>query len=131
MTAASSRLEALLYRDKAIVIAALVVLTLLAWGYLGALTLDMSRGDMSSMGMMTMDTTAMDGAVTMSPQPWAAITLALMLVMWWVMMVGMMVPSAAPMILIYARVQRQKLLGIPRRVVGIQRHSNTFAMEIE
>ena len=34
-----------------------------------------------------------------------------MLVMWWVMMVGMMVPSAAPMILIYARVQRQKLPG--------------------
>ena len=109
MTAASSRLEALLYRDKAIVIAALVVLTLLAWGYLGALTLDMSRGDMSSMGMKTMDTTAMDGPVSMSPQPWTSITLALMLVMWWVMMVGMMVPSAAPMILIYARVQRQKL----------------------
>jgi predicted metal-binding membrane protein len=32
-----------------------------------------------------------------------------MLVMWWVMMIGMMVPSAAPMILIFARVQRKTL----------------------
>jgi predicted metal-binding membrane protein len=30
-----------------------------------------------------------------------------MLTMWWVMMVGMMIPAAAPMILIYARVARQ------------------------
>lgn len=109
MTAASNRLEALLYRDKAIVTVALVVLALLAWGYLGALTSDTSRGDLSSMGMKTLDTTALDGPVTMSPQPWTVITLVLMLVMWWVMMVGMMIPSAAPMILIYARVQRQKL----------------------
>lgn len=111
MTAAPSRLESLLYRDRAIVIAALVGLTLLAWVYLGTLTLDMSRGDMSSMGMRTTDTTAMDGPMSVSSQPWTSITFVLMFVMWSVMMVGMMLPSAAPMILIYARVQRQKLPG--------------------
>ncbi len=31
----------------------------------------------------------------------------IMLVMWWVMMIAMMIPSAAPMILLYARVFRQ------------------------
>ena len=36
-----------------------------------------------------------------------------MFVMWAVMMVGMMTPSAAPMILIYARVGRQVALGQP------------------
>jgi predicted metal-binding membrane protein len=33
----------------------------------------------------------------------------LMFVMWSVMMVGMMIPSAAPMILLFARIQRRKL----------------------
>jgi predicted metal-binding membrane protein len=32
-----------------------------------------------------------------------------MAVMWWVMMIAMMVPSAAPMVLLYARVQRYNL----------------------
>jgi predicted metal-binding membrane protein len=38
---------------------------------------------------------------------WSPVDFAVMLVMWTVMMVGMMTPSAAPMILIYARVGRQ------------------------
>lgn len=80
-------------------------MTLLAWVYLGVLTLDMSYDDMSLMGMSATDTMAMDGSVSTSPQAWTGITVALMLIMWWVMMV----PSAAPTILIYARVQRQKL----------------------
>ena len=33
---------------------------------------------------------------------------AIMLAMWWVMMIAMMVPSAAPMILLYARVTRHE-----------------------
>jgi len=45
----------------------------------------------------------------MSPQPWTGATFALMGLMWWIMMIGMMVPSAAPMILLFARVQRRKL----------------------
>ena len=59
---------------------------------------------MSLMGMETID-----NAMPIAPQPWTPITFILMLIMWWVMMVGMMVPSAAPMILLYARIQRKKL----------------------
>jgi predicted metal-binding membrane protein len=40
-------------------------------------------------------------------EPWGAIEFAYVFVMWAVMMVGMMAPSAAPMILMYARVGRQ------------------------
>jgi predicted metal-binding membrane protein len=39
--------------------------------------------------------------------PWGLIEFAFVFVMWAVMMIGMMAPSAAPMILMYARVGRQ------------------------
>jgi predicted metal-binding membrane protein len=44
---------------------------------------------------------------------WSSTDFLLMFVMWTVMMVGMMIPSAAPMILIYARVARQPGLQGP------------------
>jgi predicted metal-binding membrane protein len=49
------------------------------------------------------------GIGTMLPanEPWRAIEFAYVLLMWVVMTVGMMAPSAAPMILMYARVGRQ------------------------
>ena len=96
-------LERLLLRDRSIVVASLIGLTALAWLYLALLSAGMARGDMSLMGMAPV---MAEGAMTMTPQPWAPATFVLMLVMWWIMMVGMMVPSAAPMILLYARVQR-------------------------
>ena len=37
---------------------------------------------------------------------WAFATWALMIAMWWIMMIAMMTPSAAPTILLYARVHR-------------------------
>ena len=39
--------------------------------------------------------------------PWQPIEFSYVFAMWIVMMIGMMVPSVAPMILIYARVGRQ------------------------
>ena len=113
MTNPTGNLERLPTRDSASVIASLILITLLAWIYLIVLVLDMAGGDMSLMGM---DMGAAQGrmgetatAMIMEPQPWIWITFVLMLVMWWVMMIGMMVPSAAPMILVFARLQRQKL----------------------
>ena len=47
--------------------------------------------------------------MTMEPQPWTWLTFVLMVIMWWIMTIGMMVPSAAPMILIFTGVQRKKL----------------------
>ncbi len=39
---------------------------------------------------------------------WSVLDFCLMFVMWSVMMVGMMLPSATPMILLYARVSRRQ-----------------------
>jgi predicted metal-binding membrane protein len=65
----------------------------LAWGYLGWTAADMSEADMTSMG----------------PSPGTAETFVLMFLMWWIMMVGMMIPSALPMILLHERVQQHNL----------------------
>ena len=104
-------LAALLRRDRAVVLTCLVILVMLAWGYVLWLAADMDMGGMempefrmipAGMGLM-MPVTA----------PWQKIEFAFVFVMWAVMMVGMMTPSAAPMILIYARVGRQVALGQP------------------
>ena len=104
MTDSVGGLERLLKRDRANVIASLIAVTLLSWIYLLVLALDMARGDMGLMGIADRA-----GGVMMDPQPWTWITFVLMGLMWWIMMIGMMVPSAAPMILIFARVQRKNL----------------------
>lgn len=102
VTSRETSLERLLRRDRAIVLACLGGLVVVAWLYLAGLAADMARGDMSSMGM------APAGAA-MAPHVWGAATFGLMLAMWWIMMIGMMIPSAAPAILIFARAQRQQL----------------------
>jgi predicted metal-binding membrane protein len=40
--------------------------------------------------------------------PWTPTTFALTFAMWWVMMLGMMVPSAMPMVLTFATLKRSK-----------------------
>ena len=94
------RLERLLRRDRAIVLAALAAIVLLAWIYLlsGARTAGPDHGAMAGMDMGAAADTRM--------APWSASDFLLMLAMWAAMMVGMMVPSVAPMLLIYARVAR-------------------------
>jgi predicted metal-binding membrane protein len=93
-------LEALLRRDRFVIQLALVVLTALTWAYVLWLTRHMAMPGMD-MGGMTMD--------AMAPQarPWAVPDLLFGFTMWSVMMAAMMLPSAAPMILLYARVGRQ------------------------
>jgi predicted metal-binding membrane protein len=96
----SSPIESILRRDRAIVIAALLALTALAWTYVQWLAANMA----SMSGVMPdMPGMVMDPAV----RPWAPVEFLLAFAMWAVMMIGMMTPSAAPMILIYARVGRQ------------------------
>ena len=96
-------LETVLRRDRAIVIAALAVLTTLAWADIFWLADDMAMGgmDMTGFRMIPAGTTA----------PWNAMEFALVFAMWAVMMIGMMTPSVAPMILIYARVGRQAVMS--------------------
>lgn len=92
--ASGSAIASILSRDRYVVLIALAVIAILAWWYL----IDMARG---------MD--AMAGSEGMMQiQPWGPRYFTMMFVMWAVMMVGMMVPSAAPMILLYATVVRRQ-----------------------
>jgi predicted metal-binding membrane protein len=83
-------LEAALARHRAICLAAVVLLILLAWAWLLA---------GAGMGMERGISNGMPGMAMPAPPQWDAI----LFLMWWTMMVAMMLPSAAPMILLYAR----------------------------
>jgi len=90
-------LAGVLRRDRAVVLAALIVLAALAWAYVLWLAHDMAMPTAIPMGTM----------VAPAVRAWSAADFGFTFAMWAVMMVGMMTPAAAPMILIYARVARQ------------------------
>jgi predicted metal-binding membrane protein len=93
--------EKLVRKDKAIIIGSLFVVMLISWAYL----LTGAGTGMSALAMTTghfPPATAMPNMVS----GWQPAYWALMLMMWWVMMIAMMIPSAAPMVLLYARVLR-------------------------
>jgi len=98
-------IEGVLRRDRVIVAAALVVVTGLAWAYVWWLAADMDMGGMDMSGFRMIP--AGMGLMMPTTAPWNAMEFAFVFAMWAVMMIGMMTPSAAPMILIYARVGRQ------------------------
>ena len=98
---AHSPLEAVLRRDRAIIVVALAGVTVLAWLYVVRLASAMDMGGMDMTGFRMLST---GFGMVMAPadRPWTAGEFALMAAMWTVMMIGMMTPSAAPMALIYA-----------------------------
>jgi predicted metal-binding membrane protein len=107
MLAIDTELTALLRRDRLVVAAALIIVTLLAWAYVLWLA---AAGDMAGMDMDAMDGMDMSGmAAAMAPsvRAWTPADFAFMFAMWSVMMVGMMTPSVAPMLLLYAAVGRK------------------------
>jgi predicted metal-binding membrane protein len=66
-------------------------------------------------GGMAMDMAGMDmpGMAMDAAPEWSAGRVLLVFSMWWVMMVAMMLPAAAPVILLYATVSRASLPGQP------------------
>lgn len=78
-------------KERIVILSILVVIVLLSWVYL----FDMAR--------------AMDAGhcASMAGEPWSLGYFTAMLAMWIIMMVGMMVPSAIPMVLIYASIVRK------------------------
>ncbi len=94
--------ERIVRREQLLVGFGLASLTLLAWIYvlLGAGT------GMSMLAMSTWQFPPPKPAMSMAGD-WNAAYWLTMLAMWWVMMIAMMIPSAAPMILLYARVFRR------------------------
>jgi len=105
--------ETILRRDHWVVIGGLCVLTLCSWAYVFA-------GAGTGMNIWAMTTWSFP------PPPhaevmadWSVTYWGIMLAMWWVMMIAMMTPSAAPMVLLYARVTRhaQRKGRKPSRVI--------------
>jgi predicted metal-binding membrane protein len=93
-------LEALVRRDRIVVGAALAVLVVAASLYLLHLAFamaDMAMPDMPSMPGMVMTMHA-----------WSWVEIGTLVVMWTVMMIAMMMPAAAPMILIFATIHRRR-----------------------
>jgi predicted metal-binding membrane protein len=85
----------LLLRQRVVILAALAAIAALAWLYLFLAAAD-----------MTAAMAGMDRTMTMPPR--GATELVLLFAMWWVMMVGMMLPSVAPVILTFATVNRNR-----------------------
>jgi predicted metal-binding membrane protein len=106
---ADAVLAAVLRRDRTFVLTCLIVLVLIAWSYVLWLSADMDMGgmDMPEFRMIP----ARMGLMMPVTAPWQAIEFAFVFAMWAVMMVGMMTPSAAPLVLLYARVGRQVAPG--------------------
>jgi predicted metal-binding membrane protein len=100
-------------RERAFILTGLVGVTALAWGYLLVSATDMEG---MTAGMADM---AAPRLATWSPIEWI-----LMLLMWAIMMVGMMLPSATPTILLFAAVRRKQnarghdIAPVPAFVIG-------------
>ncbi len=82
-------------RDRIAILAALAGVTALAWAYVIYLWAQMPAMDMKAADSM------------MQMHPWMPADFVFMFFMWAIMMVGMMVPSAAPMTLLYAGMVRK------------------------
>src|SRR5262245_37053314 len=95
---------AVLRRDRIVIGLALAVLTAIAWSYLLWLLAEMDMAGMDMSGFRTIP--AGGGLMMPTHMPWLAKEFAFVFAMWAMMMVAMMTPSAAPMVLTYARVGR-------------------------
>ena len=84
------------------------MLCLLAWAYiLAGAGMGMGARDMTRLALFPHQ----DGHMGMGgfETAWSLSTAAVLVAMWWTMMIAMMAPSAAPAILLYARVHRHAL----------------------
>jgi predicted metal-binding membrane protein len=92
----TSNIESIIKQDRMIVIAGVVAVVAIAWGY----TIYLAQSDaVTGMSM---------GVAAGNVRSWSGVDFSLMYLMWAVMMVAMMVPSAAPMILLFATVNRRR-----------------------
>jgi len=94
----------LLRRDRIVVATALLAIVVLAWAYLLfgiGRDMPMGLGD------------------DMMPMPWTSATFGIVLGMWVVMMIAMMLPSAARMILLFAAIDRRKASSPPYPAAGL------------
>lgn len=95
MMESRTTIEAMLRRDCMVVLGGLIVVSALAWAYTIQLVGDMAHSGVAHCALPR-------------TEPWGAVDFFLTFVMWTVMMVAMMLPSAAPMILMFALVNRRR-----------------------
>jgi predicted metal-binding membrane protein len=106
-------LEAALRRERLVVVIGLLTVVGGSWVWL---LLGAGTG-MTPLNMTRM--AGMDGWL-MKPAQWSVGYALLMFSMWSVMMVAMMLPGAAPMLLLFARVNGQgKSAGAPMTSIGL------------
>lgn len=91
--------EGVLRHERAVVAAGIAAVAALAWTYIwqGA-GMGMSALDMTTLSLFPHRQAGMEGSMEAG---WGIVIL-----MWWVMMIAMMTPSAAPLVLLYVRVLR-------------------------
>lgn len=87
-------------RDRVVISCCLLLLTALAWAYLIHLDREMSA-------MMEHDRMMAEMGMSMD-MPWKTADVLMAFAMWAVMMVGMMTPSAAPVVLLVAGMNRKR-----------------------
>ena len=109
--------ETLLRRDRRVVLTILAAVTAASWVYvlvgagMGMSAFEMTRTSLSgsdsggtAAGLMPFGSL---GEMAMTPVAWSLGHAVLIFFMWWIMMVAMMLPSASPMILLHAAVNRK------------------------
>jgi predicted metal-binding membrane protein len=104
----------LLVRDRWLIAGSLALLVALAWSYLLVLAAQMNMAPSVSSTPAMPDMPDMPGMAAMAMEPVTAssssvATFSLTALMWWVMMIGMMLPSAVPIVLLFGGVQRRQL----------------------
>jgi predicted metal-binding membrane protein len=107
MASFAGSIEAVIRRDRLVVLAAVLAIVALAWAYLVRMAHDMAA---PMAAMPDMPEMVMPGV---APPAWDAGHLAMLTAMWAVMMVGMMLPSAAPVILLQAAIDRRRHPAAP------------------
>ena len=93
-------MEALLKRDKAIVLTGIALIAVVAWAYMAYEAHAMYHTGICKCAGMKLSGPDLE--------PWALGTLAPLFLMWAEMMAAMMLPTAAPMILTFALVNRKR-----------------------
>ena len=93
--------ERVIRHEQTIIIGGLALICILSWIYV-------INGAGTGMSVWAMTTAQFPPPTNIynDPMVWGYSYWLIMLMMWWIMMIAMMIPSAVPMILLYARVYR-------------------------
>jgi predicted metal-binding membrane protein len=97
-------MEKFLKRDRKVVLTGLALISVLSWAYMFYLAGKMHTGLQTSKGVQT----ALQGASMPKIAAWTSTDLFFVFLMWVVMMIAMMIPSAAPFILTFSKVMRKR-----------------------